>query len=181
MSERKDNRLSVKTLVIIGIIYVASMYIWNEFIIDSTSFQATKNEAGVPSGSITIDDKNKLVIRQEEENNRYRAIAVSKGWFGWSITDDMYLRCDGINEISNESHQKLSFKRNEQFDVVLVTICDPSRIIDYPVVTNQNGTTLEFERTSKIDFKLYFAATKKQIDSITVDYYDKNKNFLFTN
>lgn len=82
MSETEKNGMPLKKMLITVIVYSILLFIWEEFVIYPTAFRATEQEDGVPSGAIYMDDKNEVLIREEEENNRFRAIAVSKGFFG---------------------------------------------------------------------------------------------------
>lgn len=112
VEQKRNKRLNRSTLgfaLIIGI-FIFKSFIWDEYIVNNSASAALDGVEGQPGVSFVISKNQKIAIKPYEEG--FNVYAVSKGFWGWSVTDNLSIT-DKQNKPFEITEYTLQFKGNK--------------------------------------------------------------------
>lgn len=145
-------------LLIIGLV-LFKIWIWDEYIVNSTADAALDGREGEAGVNYVISKNRELAIRPYEEG--FKIYALSKGFWGWSVTDEMIIGDDAITE------PIMQFKGNEQ--LYLSLIVDKEQSLDKVTGYSANVGTIHFNRTVGANAILYYYYSDKPLGEVTYE------------
>lgn len=91
-------------------------FIWDEYIVNNSAVAALDGVGGQPDVGYVISDNQEIAIKPYEE--RFYVYAVSKGFWGWSVTDEPSIT-DKKNKPFEIIERTLQFKKNKSLIYLL--------------------------------------------------------------
>lgn len=152
-------------------------FVWNGFIVNPSASVALEKKEGTRVALTEIDNKQSLGILQLSDG--YQAYALSRGFLGWSVTDDIYLPDAAGNDIFSASKETLEFKRNKEIDIVLVSTQNED--ISYFKAVDESNNEIYFD-TSRDEGgrELHYAFSKTPLTgAITYEAYSNDDELLY--
>ncbi|MGG0668727.1 hypothetical protein [Sporosarcina koreensis] len=145
-------------LIIIGIV-VFKTWVWDEFIVNSTANAALEGVEGRAGVSHVISKNQEIAIRPYEEG--FKIYAVSKGFWGWSITDEMFIGDEEIVE------RILQFKGNKK--IYMSFVVDRQNTFDNVKGYSTTVGPIDFNRTVGDNAFLYYHYSDKPFGRVTYE------------
>ncbi|MCM3638977.1 hypothetical protein M3152_14835 [Sporosarcina luteola] len=149
----------IRVLLLISGLVLFKIWVWDEYIVNSTADAALDGKEGKAGVSYGISNNKELAIRPYEEG--FKVYAVSKGFWGWSITDEMFV---GDHEIVE---QELQFKGREKLYVSLIV--DKKQSFDKIIGYSANIGTINFNRTVGENSILYYYYSDQPLGKVTYE------------
>ena len=87
--QKRDKTLNTSAIgfaLLIGI-FLFKSFIWDEYIVNNTAAAALDGVEGQPGVRYVISKNQEIAIKPFEEG--FNVYAVSKGYWGWSVTDEL--------------------------------------------------------------------------------------------
>jgi len=147
-------------LIIIGIVLFKTL-VWDEYIVNSTASAALDGVEGEAGVKIIISKNQEVAIRPYK--NGYKIYAVSKGIWGWSVTDEMF--------IGNEKNEKieimeriLQFKQNQKLYMSFVV--DKEQSFDKVTANSTTVGMIGFSRSVGDGTFLYYHFSEKLLGDV---------------
>ncbi|HEX5563412.1 MAG TPA: hypothetical protein VFX34_00520 [Sporosarcina sp.] len=149
----------IRVLLLITGLVLFKIWIWDVYIVNSTADAALDGAEGEAGVNYVISKNKELAIRPYEEG--FKIYAVSKGFWGWSVTDEMFIEDDGIVE------RGLQFIGNEK--VYLSLIVDKEQSLDKVIGYSTNVGTIHFNRTVGDHAILYYYYSDQPMGEVTYE------------
>ncbi|MGY0691367.1 hypothetical protein ACW2QC_01085 [Virgibacillus sp. FSP13] len=123
-----------------------------------------------------IDRKHSFGILRLEDG--FRATAISEGFWGWSVTDDVFISTKSVEEPFITKRETIQYKDNKKLDVILITVND-KEIADIDAY-DKNMEKIHFGKIPYNDTYLYYAYSEKRFsNNITIKAYSVDKTLLY--
>ena len=154
MTEKKRNKtLNTSAFgfaLLIGI-FLFKSFIWDEYIVNNTAAAALDGVEGQPGVGIVISDKQEIAIKPYEEG--FYVFAVSKGYWGWSVTDELSIT-GKQNKPFEIMERTLQFKKNRS--LYLVFVMDSDNYFDKVVAHSSSSELIHLNRLASDNGFLFF-------------------------
>ncbi|HLR51442.1 MAG TPA: hypothetical protein VK072_01020 [Candidatus Avamphibacillus sp.] len=176
--KKKNNRSKFIIRGIIPFIIAASLYnfVWNEFVVNPTAQDVLEKEDGKQIVLQNIDDKRTLGIMKIQ--NGYYAYALSDGFWGWTVTDKVYLPKATNKEKVSAIHDTLIFKRNKELDVILISSLNNK--ISYFEAYDGAGKEVIFDTNRERKYELHYGYSEESLpNELTIDGYSSDDKVLY--
>ncbi|WP_252504352.1 hypothetical protein [Sporosarcina sp. Marseille-Q4943] len=147
-------------LIVIGIVLFKT-FVWDEYIVNPTAGAALDGEAGEPGVMHVISKKQEFAIRPYEEG--FKIYAVSKGFWGWSVTDEMFIG----NETKKSFEPTFQFKRYEKLYVSLVV--DREQSLEEVAAHSTNVGSINFNKIAGDNADLYYHFSDEPLGGVTYE------------
>lgn len=127
------NTSVISFALLIGI-FLVKFFIWDEYVINNSAVAAVDGLEGQPGVYHVISGNQEIAIKPSEEG--FNVYAVSKGVWGWSVTDEL-----ALTEIKNQPFEivegTLQFKKKKS--IYLVLVLDKDTQFDTDVAYSANS------------------------------------------
>jgi len=143
-------------LLIIGVLF--KTLVWDEFIVNSTARAALDGVEGEAGVMFVISKNQEIAIRPYKDG--YKIYALSKGFWGWSVTDEMFIGNEK-NETVEIMERTLQFKRNQKLYMNFVV--DKEQLFDKVTANSTSVGSIDFNRTVGDDTFLYYHYSEKPL------------------
>ncbi len=154
MTEQKRNKkLNTSTIgfaLLVGIFLVKS-FIWDEYIVNNTAAAALNGVEGQPGVGYVISKNQEIAIKPYEEG--FNVYAVSKGFWGWSVTDKLSIT-EKQNKPFEVMERTLQFKKNKS--LYLVFVMDKDYYFDKVVAHSSNSELIHLNRLASDNGFLFY-------------------------
>ncbi|MFS0690016.1 hypothetical protein AB1K89_12355 [Sporosarcina sp. 179-K 8C2 HS] len=147
-------------LIVIGIVLFKT-FVWDEYIVNSTAFAALDGVEGEPGVMHVISQKQEFAIRPYEEG--FKIYAVSKGFWGWSVTDKMFIG----NETKKSFEPTLQFKPDEKLYLSLVV--DREQSLKVVAAYSTNVGSINFNKIAGDNAELYYHFSDEPLGDVTYE------------
>ena len=118
-------------------------FIWNKYIVNPTAWDALEEKPGQGGTGWEIDNDNMLAVLYPEEG--FHIYLVSKGFWGWTIKDDIAIPNEKNSAPFTAEKQSLKLKGKDEIDVIFIVSHDKE--IDYLIAYDENGDEYLFNKT----------------------------------
>ena len=166
MSGQKDTKTSRKNVLIVALIigiFLVKSFVWDEYIVNSTADAALEDVKGEPGVGYVISKKQKVAIKPYKEG--YKVYAVSKGFWSWSVTDELFITNeDRAFEITEEI---LQYKGNKR--VYLTFIMDKEKSFDKITAQSPTVGAINFNRLVSDNGFLYYQYSEELFEDVTYE------------
>ncbi|MDW0118563.1 hypothetical protein QTL97_16675 [Sporosarcina thermotolerans] len=154
MAEQKRNkRLNTSALgfvLLIGI-FIFKSFIWDEYIVNNTASAALDDVEGQPGVGFVINKNQEIAIKPYEEG--FNVYAVSKGFWGWSVTDELSIS-DKQNKSFEITERTLQFKDNKS--LYLVFVMDKDNYFNTVIAHSSNSGPIHLNRLASDNGFLFY-------------------------
>ncbi len=154
MTEQKhDKTLNTSAIgfaLLIGI-FLFKSFIWDEYIVNNTAAAALDGVEGQPGVRYVISKNQEIAIKPFEEG--FNVYAVSKGYWGWSVTDELSIT-DKQSKPIEIIERTLQFKKNKT--LYLVFVMDKDHYFDTVVAHSSTSDPIHFNRIGSDNGFLFY-------------------------
>lgn len=176
MKKQEGKSHKVMILIFLIILMLFQNFVWNVYVVNPTVSDALDKEKGEQGVITKIDKKQSFGILKLADG--FHAYAISKGFWGWSITDDTYISNESTDKPFNAKKETFQYKNNKEVDVILIATndADVSKLIAY----DENKKEIGLWKVPYNGLNLYYAYSRKPIaDNITIEAYSANEELLY--
>ena len=164
MTEQKRkktlNRSAIGIALLIGI-FLFKSFIWDEYIINNSAIAALDDVEGQPGVKYVISENQEIAIKPYEEG--FNVYAVSKGYWGWSVTDKLSIT-DKQNKPFEIMERTLQFKKNKSLYLVLVM--DKDNYLDTVVAHSSNSEPIHLNRLGSDNGFLFYHYSENPFEDL---------------
>jgi len=108
----------------------------------------------------------------------YYAYALSEGFLGWSITDEVYLPKATNKEKVSSTNDTLIYKKNKELDVILISSLNNS--ISYFESYDENGKEVILDTNREQNIELHYGYPEESLfGKLTIDGYSSDDKLLY--
>lgn len=172
MMKKKMTTYAIMVGIFLLILLLFQTFIWNEYVVNTTAESAIEKEEGERGILTEIDRERSLGI--VKLGGGFRTYTISKGFWGWSITDSTYISTKTRDTLFNVKREKLQTKDDKDIYIILIATEheDVTNIVAYNGENEEIGLWKQpYEETN-----LYFAFTETPYpENITIEAYSKEQ------
>lgn len=149
--------------------------VWNEYVVNLTE-SAALEEQGEKGTIIGISNNKSLAIVTLEDG--FRVYAISEGYFGWTITDEVYISSKIEDKPFNAKQTTLVFKDDTKLSLVLATT-NNSEVTEMVAFQN-NNTEIKLGKVPNHLTNLYYGYSEEPYSQeIIFEAYSVEGNLLY--
>lgn len=161
MQKKNSRRKEIRILLILIGIILFKLFVWDEYIVNSTADAALNGVEGEAGVMHVISEKQELAIRPYDDG--FKLYAVSKGFWGWSITDEMWIGNEKEKTLKI-TEQTLQFKPDQKLYMSLVV--DKKQSFDKVTADSTTMGAINFNRTVGDNAFLYYYYSNESLGDI---------------
>ena len=154
MTEQKRNKTlntsAIGFTLVIGI-FLFKFFIWDEYIVNNSAVAALDGVEGQPGVGFVISENQEIAIKPYEEG--FNVYAVSKGYWGWSVTDELSIS-EKLNKPFEIMERTLQFKKNKS--LYFVFVMDKDNYFDKVVAHSPNSEPIHLNRLGSDNGFLFY-------------------------
>lgn len=152
------------------ILFLFQTFIWNKYVVNTTAESAIEEEEGERGILTEIDNERALGISKLD--GEFRAYTITKGVFGWSITDSASISAETSDMLFNVKREKLQTKDDK--DIYIILIATEQEEVTNILAYNNNNEEIGLWKQPHEGTKLYFAFSETPyLKDITVEAYSQ--------
>lgn len=178
---KRNSGMKRKVLYFISSIILISLFnqfIWEKYFFNPTPWDALEEEKGQPGVMGEIDRDNYIAFLHPDKG--FKVYALSRGFWGWSITDDIAIPNEDTTEPFIATVKTLQLKGKDNVDIILIVSHDKN--IRAFTATDENGKKFNFNGTVNDESStyLYYQFEKDTIsENLTIEAYSKDDELLY--
>ncbi|MEK4026615.1 hypothetical protein [Sporosarcina sp. FSL W7-1283] len=159
--QERKNVLSVSALLVVCGIVLFKSFIWDEYIVNSTAWAALEGREGEVGVGYAISKKQELAIKPFKDG--FKIYAVSKGFFGWTVTDEEFVG-NKENEFYEIGELDLQFNPSEK--LYLNFVLDQDEYFEKIKAYSPGGIEIGFNRSVGNDVFFYYHYSDKHLGDV---------------
>ena len=154
-------------------------FVWNKYIVNPTAWDALEEKPGQGGTGWEIDSDNMLAVLYPE--NGFHLYLVSKGYWGWTIKDEIAIQNEKNSAPFTAEKQSLKLKGKDEIDVIFIVSHDKE--IEYFIARDGNGDSYHFNKTFNKESPgyLHYTYSEEKIPGdLTYEAYSADDRLLYT-
>ncbi|MFD0869533.1 Uncharacterised protein [Chlamydia abortus] len=174
----KSKRNALIVISVFILLFLLKEFVWDKYIVNPTEWDALKEKSGQPGTMVEVDEDNKLAVLYP--GNGFHIYLVSKGYWGWSIHDEIAIPNESSGDPFTAQIKSLKQKGKDNLDIILILSRDKE--IDHFIAFDESGEEYRFNRTINREQNtyLYYSIREENVPGkLIYEAYSANDKLLY--